>query len=166
VLRDKNLIPLSHQHQHALALCVRIERAIQAGKVDVAAFQAEIRQIFEQEIQFHFEAEERVVFPAAEKSPELKASVAELIVEHAVLREMSEIARSDEFDAALLKKFAGLLSSHIRKEERGLFQELQLRISPEEMSALGVTIQEALARAQQACLLPNEATKLREKSGS
>jgi hypothetical protein len=27
MLRDKGLIPLSRQHQHALALCVRIERA-------------------------------------------------------------------------------------------------------------------------------------------
>ena len=27
MLRDKSLIPLSHQHQRALALCVRIDRA-------------------------------------------------------------------------------------------------------------------------------------------
>ena len=27
MLRDKNLVPLSRQHQHALALCVRINRA-------------------------------------------------------------------------------------------------------------------------------------------
>ena len=42
MLRDKNLIPLSRQHQHALALCVRIERAIQAGEIDTQAFQSEI----------------------------------------------------------------------------------------------------------------------------
>ena len=28
MLRDNNLIPLSHQHQHALALCVQIDRAL------------------------------------------------------------------------------------------------------------------------------------------
>jgi len=45
MLRDKNLIPLSHQHQHALALCVRLDRALQAGEVDAEAWQAEIQQI-------------------------------------------------------------------------------------------------------------------------
>jgi len=51
MLRDKALIPLSHQHQHCLALCVRLDRALQAGEVDLEAWQAEIQQIFEQEIE-------------------------------------------------------------------------------------------------------------------
>jgi len=40
MLRDKNLIPLSHQHQHALALCVRIERASPISADDLEAWQA------------------------------------------------------------------------------------------------------------------------------
>ena len=31
MLRDRNLIPLSHQHQHALALCVRLDRGLKSG---------------------------------------------------------------------------------------------------------------------------------------
>ena len=46
MLRDKALIPLSHQHQHCLALCVRLDRAIQADDVDLEAWQAEVQQIF------------------------------------------------------------------------------------------------------------------------
>jgi len=42
MLRDKNLVPLSHQHQHYLALCVRLDRAIQAGEVDMEALRVEI----------------------------------------------------------------------------------------------------------------------------
>jgi hemerythrin-like domain-containing protein len=34
MLRDKSLIPLSRQHQHALALCVRIERASPIPETD------------------------------------------------------------------------------------------------------------------------------------
>ncbi len=60
MLRDKNLIPLSHQHQHCLALCVRLDRAIQAGEVDLEAWQAEIEQMFEQEITFHFAAQPNI----------------------------------------------------------------------------------------------------------
>jgi hemerythrin-like domain-containing protein len=164
VLRDKNLIPLSHQHQHALALCVRIDRAIQAGQVDVAAFQAEIQQIFQQEIGFHFEAEEKVLFPAAERFSELKVLVAELTVEHAVLREMFELAQAGEFDTAMLLKFAGLLSTHIRKEERQLFERMQGLLTQEEMAAIGEGLQGALANANESCLLPNEATRLRGKA--
>ena len=52
MLRDKNLIPLSHQHQRALALCVRIDRAQPIPAADLPAWQAEIEQHFEQEIKF------------------------------------------------------------------------------------------------------------------
>ena len=164
MLRDKNLIPLSHQHQHALALCVRIDRAIQAGQVDVAAFEAEVRQIFEQEICTHFDAEETILFPAAERFSELKVLVAELGAEHAVLREMFDLSRAGEFDRPMLTRFAGLLSTHIRKEERQLFERMQVLMTKEEMAAIGAGLQGALANANQSCLLPNEATRLRGKA--
>jgi hemerythrin-like domain-containing protein len=164
VLRDKNLIPLSHQHQHALALCVRIDRAVQAGDADVHAFETEIQQIFEQEIQFHFRAEEMLIFHAAEKFDELRALVAELLAEHAVLRECAELARRADFDSATLRKFAMLLSSHIRKEERQLFEPIQQLLSSEEMSLLGADLNAALKPAQETCLLPIERTRLRPKT--
>ena len=163
MLRDQNLIPLSHQHQHALALCVRIDRAVQAGDADVRAFEAEIKQIFEQEIHSHFRAEEMLIFPAAEKFAELRSLIAELLAEHAVLRECFELASRKDFDSATLHKFAALLSSHIRKEERQLFERMQQLMSSEEMSRLGIALNEALKPAQESCLLPNEATQLRPK---
>ena len=164
MLRDKNLIPLSHQHQHALALCVRIDRAIQAGDPDVRAFEAEIQQIFEQEIQFHFRAEEILIFPAAEKFDELRALVAELLAEHAVLQECAELASRKGFDSVTLQKFAVLLSSHIRKEERQLFERIQQLLSSEVMSVLGTALNAALKSAQETCLLPSERTRLRPKT--
>jgi hemerythrin-like domain-containing protein len=143
---------------------VRIDRAIQAGQVDVGAFQAEVRQIFEQEICTHFEAEEKVLFPAAEHFPELKVLVAELGTEHAVLRELFDLSRAGEFDRALLTKFAGMLSSHIRKEERQLFERVQGLLTNEELAVMGEGLQGALSNANQSCLLPNEATRLRGKA--
>jgi hemerythrin-like domain-containing protein len=163
VLRDKSLIPLSHQHQHALALCVRIDRAVKAGEPQVRAFEAEIQQIFEQEIQFHFQAEEAVIFPPAERFAELRQLVAELIAEHSVLRELFEQAGKHDLETATLHKFATLLSSHIRKEERQLFEGMQNLMSAEELSTIGVVLEQARKMAEQACLLPNEATRLRPK---
>jgi len=71
MLRDKSLIPLSRQHQHALALCVRIDRASPVPQDDLAAWQSEIVQHFAQEVRFHFAAEESVLFPGARQFAEL-----------------------------------------------------------------------------------------------
>src|SRR5271167_3397610 len=87
MLRDKSLIPLSHQHQRALALCVRIDRAQPIPVGDLESWQAEIEQQFEQEIKIHFLAEEEALFPAARRFRELVPLVKELIADHAALRE-------------------------------------------------------------------------------
>ena len=86
MLRDKNLVPLSRQHQHALALCVRIERASPVAAADLPAWQAEVVQQFEAEIRIHFTAEERVLFPAARKFDALTSLIEELLNDNAVLR--------------------------------------------------------------------------------
>src|SRR6267143_1187130 len=79
MLRDQNLIPLSRQHQHALALCVRIQRASLSTAAERTAWQSEIQQHFEQEIQHHFTAEEAHLFPAARLHPDLVQLVDELL---------------------------------------------------------------------------------------
>lgn len=164
MLRDKNLIPLSHQHQHALALCVRIERAMQAGEVDLLAWQTEIQQICEQEIAVHFAAEEAELFPAARRFPELGALVAELLDEHGCLREFFALAAARRMSTQDLRAFADQLSRHIRKEERRLFEGMQKLMKPEELTKLGAALDKVLKDASQACILPNAATRLRPRS--
>ena len=156
MLRDRNLIPLSRQHQHALALCVRLDRALQADKVDMETWQAEIQQHFEQEIKIHFTAEEKEVLPVAAKIAELRTLVDELLAEHAVLRGLFTQAAARRLDADGLRAFVGKLSAHIRKEERQLFESMQQRMAPEEMEAMGAALERALAEASQACMLPRD----------
>lgn len=163
MLRDKNLIPLSHQHQHALAMCVRIDRAVQAGGVDLPAWQAEVHHIFEQEIRIHFEAEEQVLFPVAVRLG-LEPLVQELLQEHAILRESFSRAAAQTIDISELHLFATKLSGHIRKEERQLFEEMQRLISPDQMQEIGAALEKALAPASNACILPNDSTRLRSKA--
>ena len=163
MLRDKNLVPLSHQHQHALALCVRLDRALQAGEVDLPAWQAELQQIFESEISIHFAAEESELFPAASRFPELRSLTEELIAEHAVLRDYFARASKQELDSKALQNFATSLSVHIRKEERMLFEAMQKAMSPGELAALGAKLDAALADASKACIIPSEATRLKPR---
>jgi hemerythrin-like domain-containing protein len=161
MLRNKNLIPLSHQHQRALALCVRIDRAQPIRDTDLDAWQAEIEQHFEQEIKLHFAAEEVELFPAARRFTELIPLVDGLVADHGALRELFKQAESRALSAEDLLAFAQQLSAHIRKEERLLFERMQQVMTAEELSLLGARLKAALATAAQSCVLTNEATKLR-----
>jgi len=163
MLRDQSLIPLSRQHQHALALCVRLDRAIQAGEVDLDAWQAEIQQQFEGEIAIHFAAEEKELFPAAEKFPQLQPLVKELLAEHALLRDDFARAATRGLDQESLGKFGDKLAQHIRKEERQLFEGMQKVMSLQELAVLGAALDQALKNASETCIVPNEAARLRPK---
>jgi iron-sulfur cluster repair protein YtfE (RIC family) len=161
MLRDKSLIPLSHQHQRALALCVRIDRASPIDESELAAWQAEIGQIFQNEIGIHFAAEEHVVFPAARAFAELTPLVDELCADHAWLREHFAFAIGERPSGSDLNQLAQRLSTHIRKEERHLFQRMQELMDPDALAALGVELDKALKDSAQACVVPTEATRLR-----
>jgi hemerythrin-like domain-containing protein len=163
MLRDRSLIPLSHQHQHALALCVRIERATPIREADLTAWQKEIAEHFRSEIGIHFAAEEQVLFPSARRFKELAPLVEDLLADHAWLRERFAQAETDSMSARDLSAFAQRLTAHIRKEERQLFERLQELMNPAELSDLGRRLAEALKEATQACILPSEETRLRPK---
>ena len=153
MLRDPNLIPLSRQHQHALALCVRIVRPLQDGAVDLGAWQLEMHQLYADEVRFHFAAEEKVLFPAARRFPDLAALVEELSGEHERLREHFRRAERGAMNQGQLEAFAKLLSLHIRKEEQQLFEAMQTQMRPEELKSLGDELARALEHAEQACRL-------------
>jgi hemerythrin-like domain-containing protein len=140
MLRDPALIPLSHQHQHALALCVRIDRAPRSTPSELSAWQAEIVSLFEQEIRFHFDAEERILFPAAERFAELRQLVADLRRDHDSLRGKVASAAAHTMSAADLKSFADHLATHVRREERELFEAMQKLFSTDELHELGTLV--------------------------
>src|SRR3954467_9614711 len=168
MLRDRNLVPLSHQHQHALALCVRIGKAFaEAGETpDVHPWEAEIVKQFDEEISFHFLAEEKHLFPAASQFEELWELLDELRIEHTLLRRNVERARAKNFTVTDLQVFTASLSEHIRKEERSLFEALQRLLTPEEMDHVGTAMQEFFQSSGmlgETCSLP---TKTADESGS
>ena len=155
MLRNPNLAPLSRQHQHALALCVRIDRA---GKIPEPAppdWQQEIENHFESEIKYHFTAEEELLFPAARKFPELAPLVDELLADHAALRRHFAGAVARKLNQEDLRQFAAQLARHIRKEERELFEGLQERMLETELDTLGSALNAALAKATPRCPLPH-----------
>jgi hemerythrin-like domain-containing protein len=161
MLRDRNLVPLSRQHQHALALCVRIDRAMPIADADSSAWQTEIEQIFQGEISIHFAAEELVLFPAARKFAELIPLVEELLADHFALRESFAQAEARTMSAAKLAAFGQRMSNHIRLEERQLFERMQELMNQEELALVGQGLEQALKEAAQACRLPEAAIRPR-----
>jgi len=140
MLRDPALIPLSHQHQHALALCVRIDRAQIKTDADLKDWCAEIVRLYDQEIRFHFDAEERILFPAAERFEPLQRLIYELRRDHGGLRAEVAAAADGTMTSDDLKSFAQHLSAHVRREERELFEGMQAAMSSEELAKVGAAV--------------------------
>jgi iron-sulfur cluster repair protein YtfE (RIC family) len=140
MIRDKNLIPLSHQHQHALALCVRIDRSLQGGG-RAAEWLDEVAAIFNSEIRYHFAAEEKVLFPACEKYEPLRPLIKHLLSEHGSLRGFFAMAANKTMDTRQLTTFHQTLSQHVRTEERQLFEQIQALMPEDEMNVVGAAMQ-------------------------
>jgi hemerythrin-like domain-containing protein len=137
MLRDPSLIPLSHQHQHGLALCVAMRRSLACDRSpeNLARLAREVAAAYEAELANHFAIEEQVLFPLCPSLP----MVAELLADHRALE--GRVAQLRTTAAAdLLVRFCGLLTSHIRREENELFQEIQRTLPREELDRAGADI--------------------------
>ena len=87
--RDPNLVPLSRQHFRALVLCMRIHRK----RAEREVLQREMLQLYSDDVRFHFQAEEKFLFPAARRIAALAPLVRELRAEHTRLRRAFAAAR-------------------------------------------------------------------------
>lgn len=152
--RDANLVPLSRQHFRALVLCMRIHRQRGEGSI----LQREMLALYAGDVRFHFQAEEKFLFPAARRIAAVAPLVRELRAEHTRLRRAFAAARRRTLKPEELTAFADLLEGHIRKEERRLFEECQKQMSEEELGEIGRRMEKYFqgrgATGLGACILP------------
>jgi hemerythrin-like domain-containing protein len=143
VLRDPSLIPLSQQHHNALALCVLTRRAMaeDPSAENVARQARRAIDRYELELTNHFEIEEQVLFPACAPLP----IIAELLEEHRALEALFGELRTDP-SAELLEQLCTLLSRHIRREERELFEQVQAGLPRGVLDRLGGEIDRRVVR--------------------
>ncbi|MEO8659406.1 MAG: hemerythrin domain-containing protein [Bryobacteraceae bacterium] len=149
MLRDPALIPLSHQHHNALALCVLIERSLRSDRSDrnVALQSQKTIDRYEIELTNHFALEEELLFPAA-RGCGLTALADELTAEHREFERMVHDLRTTP-SASLLLDSAALLRRHVRREENDLFEQIQRLIDRDLLNRLGGELE---ARAVRVCL--------------
>ncbi len=156
MLRDRSLIPLSHQHHNGLALCVLIGRALGGDDSAEAVAKLARRAVERYDIELvnHFELEEQLLFPAIIEhlgsDTAVSTLIAALIDEHRQLERIVETLRTAPSAEALIR-LSGLLSAHIRREESELFEDVQRRLPRETLDLLGAQFE---ARAVRVCLQP------------
>jgi hemerythrin-like domain-containing protein len=143
MLRDPSLIPLSHQHHNGLALCVMTRRSLAADSSaqNVAKLARRAIDRYELELANHFEIEEQVLFPLCGEI----ALISELVTEHRTMEGQIARMRTGE-SAELLEAFCELLSTHIRREEKELFEEIQRTLPREVLDRAGKEIDRRAVR--------------------
>lgn len=154
--RDPSLIPLSHQHQHGLALTVFIDRGLKAEPTREKARElaGKVARAYESELCGHFEVEETILFPTVR--PFVDGELLDrLIAEHRVMEDLVQriAAATDEERIPLLKRFGDVLHGHIRTEERQLFQQIQASLDEARLADVG---REVDARLQAVCPLTGQ----------
>jgi hemerythrin-like domain-containing protein len=144
MFRDRSLHPLSHQHQHGLALCVLVDRGLRQddSPKSVTTLAHKIARSFDIELRNHFDLEERLLFPAIREHLGETPIVEDLLADHRQLERLAGRLRTP----ADLRAFTHLLSSHIRREERELFEDIQARLPREVLDRLGQAFQEQAVR--------------------
>ncbi len=116
--RDQALQPLSREHHQGLLLCWKIREGLK-HKINTARIGRYIDWFWENHLQAHFAFEEKYVFPILGAEHKL---IKRALQEH---KRLEQLFKADNRNGECLYLIEGELTSHIRFEERILFEEIQ-----------------------------------------
>lgn len=149
--RHPSLISLSQDHHHALALALRCRKQAlgQLNPGDPKSMKGlaeEVKNFFLQNLQRHFEAEEKVLFPLmVSESRDAEPLVAQLVREHEqMLKDVTALEGESQLPETLFN-LGDLLERHIRSEERELFPLFERTVSATKAEKARQEIAEILA---------------------
>lgn len=149
--RHDGLLPLTHDHHHALrhARLLR-EAADDAAPQRALAVRAFI-DFFDHESILHFREEEEQIFPLVADHPEAPwGSIGRVLREHVMLhcgvRRLASSLGREDLSAATMREIADLLKSHVRFEEDELFPEIE-RLAGDDLSKVQLHERERTPRA-------------------
>lgn len=146
--RNKSLIPLSHDHHHALKLAQMLRK--NAPRLESIPESPEekamlAREFYESDLVKHFASEEKILYPFVRgRDTFVDRLFTEIIEEHKQIKDLVEnllagkAVLEDDLDT-----LGTLLERHIRKEERELFPRIQEVFSEAELSELNGKIKAA-----------------------
>ena len=127
--RHPDLLQLSREHYGALKLARDARRAAESGAPGaVAALAQHVVQVFPVELDPHFCVEEQGILVLLAKAGE-HAPVARTLADHAELRRLAKALATPDADTLL--RFSELLATHVRFEEREVFEAAQTSLDIE-----------------------------------
>jgi hemerythrin HHE cation binding domain-containing protein len=141
--RSAALAPLSRDHQHALDAALRLRRADCQTVADAVAH---FQQFLEREGRRHFAIEERLLLPALPADAEWAPYVARVRDDHATIRAAAAtLADPSQMDDPVgsARALGERLATHVRFEERAVFDILERRLTPLELERLGQAVADA-----------------------
>ena len=142
--RHESLIPLTHDHHHALGQARRLK------DVSKLASDTERRNLVNDFLNFyfgrvirHFHEEEELFFAPVVDDPRAEALVTRAIKDHLRLHALVRVVRrqlsTGESDQTLLAEISDLLTAHVRFEEDELFPLIEELIPEDELIDLATT---------------------------
>ncbi|MCB0743625.1 MAG: hemerythrin domain-containing protein [Ignavibacteriae bacterium] len=133
--RHKSIIALSHDHHHGLMLAQLIKKDAPEYKglpTDLIGKANHVKESWEKELKLHFKNEENILFPFVKgKDEELDALIEDILEEHRLIESLVKKLDTDSDIESTLDQLGKALESHIRKEERELFQKIQISFGEE-----------------------------------
>ena len=132
IKRSQALIQFSREHHFGLLLVWKIRQGLKNNIVPVRISKYSLF-FFDSELTEHFKEEEKDLFVKLPAEDPLRTQAFE---EHKQIYKLVADLRSDSLNIMLLNKFADTLESHIRFEERTLFNHLQQHLSEHELKKL------------------------------
>ena len=140
--RHDSLIPLTHDHHHALAQARALKLAASRGGEDRLRQSREFLDFFETETKNHFREEEEVVFPLVVQEPEAKPVLERAMLDHlrihALIRSLKVEVETGAIDDGTPSKVADALARHIRFEEKVVFPLIERILTVEALDAISL----------------------------
>ena len=131
--RHPDLLQLSREHYGALKLARDARRAAESGEPDtVAALAQRVVEVFAAELDPHFCVEEQGILVLLAQAGQHEL-VERTRADHTELRRLATLLTDP--DAGTLSRFADLLATHVRFEEREVFEAAQARLAKASVSS-------------------------------
>jgi iron-sulfur cluster repair protein YtfE (RIC family) len=91
-----------------------------------------VKESWEKELKLHFKNEENILFPFVKgKDEELDALIDNILEEHRLIESLVKKLDTQQDVESTLDQLGKTLEGHIRKEERELFQKIQILLGEE-----------------------------------
>ena len=136
--RHDSLIPLSHDHHHALAQARRLEDpASMLGLAERRRTADDFVNFYLGRLLRHFREEEELFFAPLVDLPEARDLVMQAVAEHlrmhALVRALRRQLVSGDSDPETLRELGKLLTAHVRAEEHDLLPLVERLLSEEDL---------------------------------